>query len=947
MASHNSAFTTLLFVFAFAAVISNIAVGSHNLHGYKKSLPFHKSCIEQYGGIWFGQELWLQEKQLSQMTALGVQFVARSGMEDAVSSGILKGRPYGGVSIAWAPEINHAIKPLVNYRHKRLVCVEMTAIPKPVLFVCLYMPFYDSSKRMECLAETMDTISMLEELIADHPFHKFIIGGDFNTEFRGNSPFDELWKESLSKNNLTCCDNLFSSSNNNNNNHTYIHQSLNHCKWNDHFFISDSLIDASSQHLILDDGDNVSDHLPIMMSLKLCLSPNTQESSTPQNAATLKWEKCSENHKLMYKNNLSQRLNDSPSMLPDCETYHCKSHSCQSNIQAEYDNLIKQIQDADKCLPRFKPGVQKTWWTDELSSIRQKSIDIHRLWLSEGKPRSGPTNTERLKVKAEYKKAIRNAQRSPKQACWNRLHTSLSNKDTSRFWSSWKQIYSKDKSHLHPVVNGVSDKREIASSFSSHFEQISQPNNAEKVDLLNAKFQSMYCDAVTVHECKCQSHNISLQIVLDAAFSMNKGKCCDDEMISAEHFFDAPLTMFDRLHQLFNSMLRHSFVPSQFQSGTIIPIVKDRHGDKGDMNNYRGISIAPIVSKIFEHVLRIIFHESLSTSQYQFGFKRKSSTSHALFCLKEAINYYTQQGSNVYCSFLDASKAFDRLVHAGLFMKLLQRGVPLVFLDVIIYWYSNLNCRVRWGEAYSKWFFIAAGVRQGGILSPIFYCIYVDDLVQILSDSGIGCHIRDVFLSILLYADDMCLSAPSLGGLQKLLSLVGKYCHDWDIMLNPKKSKNMQFGKKANSLPPLLLNGKSLEWVEKWSYLGVTLSSHKQFNSCISNKLKSFYRSDNAILRIEGRSNELVMLQLLESHCISVLTYAIEVIYIADRDIRRKLRVAYNSIFRQIFGYRISESVTDLQHQLGRPTWEELIEARTSKFIFKLSDSVLTSQLLS
>ena len=301
MASHNSAFTTLLFVFTFAAVISNIAVGSHNLHGYKKSLPFHKSCIEKFGGVWFGQELWLQEKQLSQMTELGVQFVARSGMEDAVSNGILNGRPFGGVSISWAPELNHVMKPLTNYRHKRLVCVEMSSQPKPVIFACLYMPFFDSSNRVKCLAETMDTISMLEEIIADHPLHSFIIGGDFNTEFRDNSPFDDLWSDCLSTNNLVNCDNLFGN-NNNNISHTYIHQTLNHCKWNDHFFISDSLVDASSHHVILDDGDNVSDHLPIMMSVKVSLSESTHASFIPQTMPTLKWERFSELQKSLYKN---------------------------------------------------------------------------------------------------------------------------------------------------------------------------------------------------------------------------------------------------------------------------------------------------------------------------------------------------------------------------------------------------------------------------------------------------------------------------------------------------------------------------------------------------------------------------------------------------------------------------------------------------------------------
>ena len=88
------------------------------------------------------------------------------------------------------------------------------------------------------------------------------------------------------------------------------------------------------------------------------------------------------------------------------------------------------------------------------------------------------------------------------------------------------------------------------------------------------------------------------------------------------------------------------------------------------------------------------------------------------------------------------------------------------------------------------------------------------------------------------------------------------------------------------------------------------------------------------------------MLQLLESHSLSILTFGIEVIHVADADTRRKLRVAYNSIFRKIFNYSMRESVTDLQHQLGRLTWEELVQKRTEQFRAKLSHCTLISNLL-
>ena len=827
------------------------------------------------------------EQQLPVMTELGVQFTARSGMETAASSGVHRGRPFGGVSIAWASNLNHVVRPLANYRHHRIVCVELLAVPNPILLASVYMPFYDSSNRAECISETIDAISMMEGIIEDHPHHQIIIGGDLNTELEGNSPFDIYWREFVLKYDLECCDSLVHSRSNPNdgghangssaaNNgdmdggtglgsgstsgstagssptYTYHHASLNQKKWNDHFLVSSSIIAATRDHQILDEGDNLSDHLPVIMSLAVnCSAPMMGEQNIDASVPvqTLKWEKCSSEYKVAYSECLTKSLNDSPSLLTGCHNCHCKGVACRSSIQAEFDSITHQLSSADKILPRHKPGVQKNWWTEELSALKTQCMEIHQIWQAEGKPRQGAIYNERMRVRAEYRKAIRNAQRKPKQSCWNRLHETLASKSTDSFWKEWKKLYGANKSHLHPVVNGLSSKQDISESFRSHFTEISKPNNVDRVQELEGEFNSKYSLAWASHSqsCNCGNYNISIDNVIDAAFSLKKGKSSDDDGVSAEHFFHAPLELFVRLQKLFNAMVRHSFVPRQFQLGTIIPIVKDHQGNLGDLNNYRGITIAPIASKIFEHLLRILFGEFLTTSGFQFGFKKRSSTSHAIYCLKETINYYTERGSSVYCSFLDASKAFDRLVHAGLFLKLLERNIPFIFLDLLIHWYSNLQCRVRWGECHSSWFDIIAGVRQGGILSPDFYCIYVDDLVVILAQLGVGCHLRDNFLSALLYADDMALLSPSLKGLQILMKACEKYCFDWDICLNPKKTKNMAFGKRVTNLCPLFLNGGEIEWVTSWKYLGVDLESLHAFDWAFEGKL-SFYKCLNAMV---------------------------------------------------------------------------------------------------
>ena len=165
----------------------------------------------------------------------------------------------------------------------------------------------------------------------------------------------------------------------------------------------------------------------------------------------------------------------------------------------------------------------------------------------------------------------------------------------------------------------------------------------------------------------------------------------------------------------------------------------------------------------------------------------------------------------------------------------------------------------------------------------------------------------------------MVLLAPSVKGLQNLLNLCSSYCDEWDIGLNPRKSKNMSFGKPMEIYFKTTINGAEIEWVSEWKYLGVDLKSGPRFGCSVSNRVKKFYRSSNSILRVEGRSDDMVLLRLIEAHCVPILTYATEMIHVADRE-SRSLRVAYNSVFRRIFGYRWFESVTDLQHELGRGT---------------------------
>ena len=126
----------------------------------------------------------------------------------------------------------------------------------------------------------------------------------------------------------------------------------------------------------------------------------------------------------------------------------------------------------------------------------------------------------------------------------------------------------------------------------------------------------------------------------------------------------------------------------------------------------------------------------LAFNDQQSVWVRKHGTDMCVFTLKELIRYYIKHGSCMYVAYLDASKAFDRVNQDKLFKKLLNNGVPKWIIKVISQWYSNQTLCVKWGSVISEVFPVNNGVRQGGILSPLLFNVYIVTDVRCLPSGG-------------------------------------------------------------------------------------------------------------------------------------------------------------------------------------------------------------------
>jgi len=119
--------------------------------------------------------------------------------------------------------------------------------------------------------------------------------------------------------------------------------------------------------------------------------------------------------------------------------------------------------------------------------------------------------------------------------------------------------------------------------------------------------------------------------------------------------------------------------------------------------------------------------------------------------------------------FLDASKAFDRVDYSVLFRRLVSRGVPTYILRLLWNWYGHHYARILWAGVQSDKFSICNGVRQGGILSPFLFGVYIDELSRYLQSINTGCRLGNMIINHFLFADDAVVFAPSAKGLKKTI----------------------------------------------------------------------------------------------------------------------------------------------------------------------------------
>jgi len=169
--------------------------------------------------------------------------------------------------------------------------------------------------------------------------------------------------------------------------------------------------------------------------------------------------------------------------------------------------------------------------------------------------------------------------------------------------------------------------------------------------------------------------------------------------------------------------------------------------------------------------------------------QKKLSCSHAVYTLRTVTDFYVNGQSTVNVALLDLSKAFDMVNHMTLFSKLMRLRIPPMVLKLLMSWYICSMAYVKWGAFTSYCFQLLHGVRQGGVLLSVLFCIYVDCVIQRLRESKLGCWLGEVYVGCILYADDVILMSSIICELQKMVNVCIDEVTKLDMKINTKNAR--------------------------------------------------------------------------------------------------------------------------------------------------------------
>lgn len=394
--------------------------------------------------------------------------------------------------------------------------------------------------------------------------------------------------------------------------------------------------------------------------------------------------------------------------------------------------------------------------------------------------------------------------------------------------------------------------------------------------------------------------------VLSAVRSLKDNKSPGSDNIPAELLKQGGYLCTRTLHHYITKAWADESIPQQWRDASIVTIYKSK-GDRAICDNHRGISLLAVAGKVLAKVMLQRLINNITESmlpESQCGFRKNRSTVGMVFTTRQLQEKCREQHKDLFMAFVDLSKAFDTVQRDLLWEVLLRFGCPTKFVNILRQFHDGMTARVTIGGQQSSPFPVRTGVRQGCVLAPVLFNIFLICVTQLLhkeiqDNSGVTVAYRldgnlfnirrlqattklhRVRILELQYADDCALVSHSPQDLQSVLDAAVRAYSRMGLTINTAKTVVIcQWSANIPPAPPIFyVVDEKLSIVPSFKYLGSIISEDNSIDNEVQNRIKQASAAFGRLRRRVFQNKNLHLntkICIYQAVCITTLLYSCE-----------------------------------------------------------------------
>ena len=601
-----------------------------------------------------------------------------------------------------------------------------------------------------------------------------------------------------------------------------------------------------------------------------------------------------------------------------------------NNVDKTWEQVANVFTDSSKeNLGRIKRQKKKDWIQQETLNAMEERRNVKKRLLQ--------TKSSRMRERQEvlYKeihKKVKRLARRDKRCAMDQLaleaETAASKGEQGRLYNITRKICGKFKGNANGPVRDKNGKlltieKEQEARWKEHFNDIlNRPSPDETADIPEAD-RDLDIDITPPSKIE----------IVKAIKTLKNGKSPGQDNLNAELFKTDPELSASILKPLFTAIWEGERIPEDWNKGMIVRIPKK--GGLSDCNNWRGITLLSVPSKILAKIIIMRMSDAVDKSlrKEQAGFRKGRRCADQIFALRNIIEQCAEWQRQLHVNFVDFEKAFDSIHRDSMWRILRHYGIPSKLVRLIKGFYLNFQCTV--GKD-TDFFDVKTGVRQGCVMSAMLFNIAIDWVMR-KTTNGASKGIRWTLFSKLEdldFADDIALVSHTHQDMQDKTNNLDKYGRQIGLRINTRKTETMTVHVATPS--PIKVNGTDLQQTDNFSYLGSIIRPEGGTKEDIRSRLgkaRSVFKNMNTVWR-SSQYNTGTKLKLYQSCILSTLLYGAECWRITETDLG-KLRSFHTTCLRKIlriFWPRRIRNV-ELIERCSQEDMENIISKRRWKWI--------------